>query len=155
MQDRPNAMDDQDKPPEDRAEERSSESLTGPESVVDTGGGAVIGGDVTVQGGDFVGRDQITIKEEAAYDVRGLPNPYLGLSAFTYGDQAAFGGREAGVRQAVEKLTSPGSRQALLFISGASGCGKSSFAQAGLLPALVGYYEERKKARQAREEATA
>ena len=33
-----------------------------------TEGGAVVGGNVSVQGGDFVGRDKITITEETAYD---------------------------------------------------------------------------------------
>ena len=31
----------------------------GGQTVIDTGGGAYIGGNVTVQGGDFVGRDKI------------------------------------------------------------------------------------------------
>jgi energy-coupling factor transporter ATP-binding protein EcfA2 len=74
-----------------------------------------------------------------------LPNPYLGLSAFTYTDWAAFGGREASIQQAMTKLTTPGSQQTLLFITGASGCGKSSLAQAGLLPALEAHYKERRK----------
>jgi WD40 repeat protein len=106
-----------------------------------TEGGAFIRGNVNVQKGDFIGRDKIT--EETSYNVAGLPNPYLGLSAFTYTDQAAFGGREANIRQAMTMLTSPGARQTLLFVTGASGCGKSSFAQAGLLPALEIYYQER------------
>jgi chromosomal replication initiation ATPase DnaA len=74
---------------------------------------------------------------EQAYDVRGLANPYLGLAAFTYAERAKYAGRERVVEQAVELLTTPGKQRVLLFITGASGSGKSSLAQAGLLPALV------------------
>jgi WD40 repeat protein/energy-coupling factor transporter ATP-binding protein EcfA2 len=93
---------------------------------------------------NVAGRD-IIITDEVAYDVRGLPNPYLGLHAFSYADRTAFAGREFSIRQAVEKLTLPGSQQTLIFITGASGSGKSSFAQAGLLPALETHYQERDK----------
>jgi hypothetical protein len=43
----------------------------------------------------------------------------------------------------VAKLTTPGVQRALLFITGASGSGKSSFAQAGLIPALEQHYTAR------------
>ncbi len=85
------------------------------------------------------------IEAEKAYDVRGLPNPYPGLRAFTYADRAAFAGREALIEDSVARLTTPGDPQSLTFITGASGSGKSSFAQAGLLPALEEHYRARGK----------
>jgi hypothetical protein len=89
--------------------------------------------------------EQVFIEAEKAYDVRGLPNPYLGLRAFTYADRAAFAGREALVEESVARITNPGDPQSLTFITGASGSGKSSFAQAGLLPALEEHYRLRGK----------
>ena len=109
---------------------------------INTGGGTHIEGSVTV-GGDFVGRDKITITEEAAYNVSGLPNPYLGLRAFTYLDRHAFGGREHKIGEVLAQLTELGANRSLLFVTGASGSGKSSFVQAGLLPALHEHYERR------------
>lgn len=129
----------------------SPETATSPpevtQGVINTGGGAAIQGNVAVQGGDFVGRDQYKtiVTEETSYDVRGVPNPYLGLRAFNYGDRGAFGGRDRAIREAVAKLTGPGTKQTLFFITGASGGGKSSFAQAGLMPALEAHYSERRK----------
>ncbi|MCB0110307.1 MAG: hypothetical protein KDE53_30515, partial [Caldilineaceae bacterium] len=93
--------------------------------------------------GQIAGRDiNITYEGDAAYDVRGLENPYLGLAAFTYAERDRYAGREAETQQALTRLTTPGSEQALLFITGASGSGKSSFAQAGLLPALEYHYHQ-------------
>jgi WD40 repeat protein len=80
---------------------------------------------------------------ELAYDVRGLPNPYLGLRPFGYGDRASYAGRERGIAQALAALTGPGEERTLLFITGASGSGKSSFVQAGLIPALEEFYAAR------------
>ncbi|HLE14415.1 MAG TPA: hypothetical protein VI776_06685, partial [Anaerolineales bacterium] len=98
---------------------------------------------VVTGGGDFVGRDKIVLTEETAYDVRGLPNPYPGLESYTYEKRAAFAGREAAVQAAAGRITDPAGRQVLTFITGVSGSGKSSFAQAGLLPALEEYYAAR------------
>ena len=89
--------------------------------------------------------EQVFIEAEKAYDVRGLPNPYPGLRAFTYADRAAFAGREALIEDSVARLATPGDPQSLTFITGASGSGKSSFAQAGLLPALEEHYHARGK----------
>jgi WD40 repeat protein len=75
--------------------------------------------------------------------VRDLDNPYLGLAAFTYAERAKYAGRGTQVAEAVAKLTTPGEQRALLFITGASGSGKSSFAQAGLIPALEQHYQQR------------
>lgn len=74
------------------------------------------------------------------YDVYGLPNPYLGLRAFSYDDRAIYAGREHLAQETVQRLTAPGTQQTLLFITGASGSGKSSFAQAGLIPLLENHY---------------
>jgi hypothetical protein len=112
---------------------------------IDTGGGSYIAGGVDTRGGDFIGRDQVVITEEKSYDVTGLANPYLGLRSFTYDDRASFAGREKLIEDALEKIANPTQRQTLTFITGASGSGKSSFAQAGLIPALEVYYHERHK----------
>ena len=44
-------------------------------------------------------------RADVAYDVSGLPNPYLGLESFTYETRDRFGGREQQVADAVELLT--------------------------------------------------
>lgn len=92
-------------------------------------------GDLSI--GDVAGRDVIKVS------VAGLPNPYPELRPFTYTDRASFAGRERLVSAALAQLTTPGQEQTLLFVTGASGCGKSSFVQAGLLPALEAYYRDR------------
>jgi hypothetical protein len=93
-------------------------------------------GDITVQG-DVAGRDIIKITEELAYDVSNLnANPYLGLASYTYETRGFYGGREPQVRETVARMTAVGDEQVLVFVTGASGSGKSSFAQAGLVPAL-------------------
>lgn len=81
--------------------------------------------------------------DEASHIVAGLRSPYLGLRAFGYDDRLAYAGRERGIDEAVTRLTTPGRQQTVLFITGASGCGKSSFVQAGLLPALETHYQKR------------
>ncbi|MEP7200860.1 MAG: hypothetical protein ABI874_13640, partial [Chloroflexota bacterium] len=87
-----------------------------------------------------VGGDVVIHFAEQAYEVRGLPNPFLGMQTFTYADHAKFGGRQQAIRETVAKLTVPDAPLSLLFVTGASGSGKSSFAQAGLLPALEHFY---------------
>jgi WD40 repeat protein len=86
---------------------------------------------------------KVVTESAVARDVSGLGNPYLGLSAYTYEDRDRFAGRAGEVERAVRMLTEPGETRPLLFVTGASGCGKSSFAQAGVQPALVAHYEER------------
>jgi tetratricopeptide (TPR) repeat protein len=67
-----------------------------------------------------------------------LRNPYRGLEQFEYQHHAIFFGRDREVREVVQQLLrreiagAPG-----LLVEGASGSGKSSFLQAGLLPALI------------------
>ncbi len=58
--------------------------------------------------------------------------PYLGLRPFTIADSSRFFGREREVEAALNRLQ----QEPLLALVGASGAGKSSFVQAGLLPSL-------------------
>ena len=110
-------------------------------------GGIIISGKVDNIGKDVIGRDQnITtniVSEDSVYDVEGLPNPYLGLQAFTYNERDRYAGREKLTEEALQLLVSPDEQRNLLFVTGASGSGKSSFAQAGLLPTLISYYEQK------------
>jgi WD40 repeat protein len=80
---------------------------------------------------------------DVATDVRGLPNPYLGLKPFAYDDRGRFAGREDVVDASVARLATPGAQQTVLFITGASGSGKSSLAKAGIVPALEAAYAAR------------
>lgn len=67
-----------------------------------------------------------------------LRNPFKGLHAFAEADAADFFGREASVRELLEKMAEgiPGNR--FLAVVGPSGSGKSSVVRAGLLPMLRG-----------------
>lgn len=71
-------------------------------------------------------------------DVRGLPNPFLGLHSYTFNERKRFAGRDKALLEVMHRLT--GMQQTILFINGPSGVGKSSFAQAKLLPELEAYY---------------
>ena len=90
---------------------------------------------------------QVAVFEDPTYphDVRGMENPYLGLRSFTYDDRTIYAGRERDIAHSVAKLTSPGEQRVILFITGASGSGKSSLAQAGLLPMLEDHYQQRNR----------
>jgi WD40 repeat protein len=131
---------------EDIGRNEQQEELHEPERAVQ---GDAVRRDKVVMGdeihGDKVGRDKITITEEQAYNVSGLPNPYLGLKSYEYQDRFAYAGRDTEIRDAISRLTKPGEQQVLLFVTGASGSGKSSFAQAGLIPALESHYQKRHK----------
>jgi WD40 repeat protein len=113
--------------------------------------GAVVRvGDITESTGVAIGTGAVasvtTIAPDLVHDVSALAgnlNPYLGLGPFTYDLRERYAGREAQVADAVEKLIAPGAQRTMLFVLGASGSGKSSFAQAGLLPALEAHYRER------------
>jgi WD40 repeat protein len=105
----------------------------------------VVGGNVNTGGGDFIGRDKNVFLEDAAYTVAGLANPYLGLSAFTYAERTLYAGRTDTLAHAVHQLTDAGGERVLLFVTGASGSGKSSFVLGGLLPALENRYAELKR----------
>jgi hypothetical protein len=80
------------------------------------------------------------ITDAQPYDVHGLANPYLGLQSFTYADHAKYAGCEKLIAETVARLTAPDDPLSLMFITGASGSGKSSCAQAGVLPALEKHY---------------
>ena len=83
---------------------------------------------------------ELVVTGDQQYDVHGLANPYLGLQSFTYADHAKYAGREKLIAETVARLTAPDDPLALLFVTGASGSGKSSFVQAGVLPALEKHY---------------
>jgi hypothetical protein len=89
-----------------------------------------------------IGHADIHVGEQA-HDVRGLASPYLGLRSFDYMDKDLYAGHAASIEAAARLLTAPRHERTLLFITGASGSGKSSFARAGLIPALERSYEQR------------
>lgn len=71
--------------------------------------------------------EEVTLRVEGAEDKR----PYPGLESFTEADAEFFFGREVEVEAVLKKLQ----RANLLAIIGPSGAGKTSFVQAGLIPA--------------------
>jgi WD40 repeat protein len=73
--------------------------------------------------------EEVTLRVEGVEDKR----PYPGLSSFTAADAEFFFGREVEVEAVWKKLQ----RANLLAIIGPSGAGKTSFLQAGLLPAAA------------------
>lgn len=72
--------------------------------------------------------EEVTQRSEIAEDRK----PYPGLSAFTEKDKDFFFGREQEVETVLKKLQD----HHLIAIIGPSGAGKTSFLQAGLIPAL-------------------
>lgn len=65
-------------------------------------------------------------------------SPFRGLDAYLFEHAPIFFGRSAATRAAVEQLTTNAEHgRGFLLIIGASGSGKSSLAQAGVLPALA------------------
>ncbi len=132
---------------------------------IDTGGGAVIQGSVTVEhDGAFVGHDKKDIRAEtyieqatfitpaptpspiAEAPAPGEP-PFMGLQYFDEADADLFFGREELTAQLAARLRiTPSSSQAaegvgwggvrFLAVVGASGSGKSSLVRAGMIPAL-------------------
>ena len=66
-----------------------------------------------------------------------LDTPYLGLQSFSYAERSIFFGREAAIEdlQAFLLQREQAGKPGVLIVA-ASGAGKSSLAQAGLLPAL-------------------
>jgi hypothetical protein len=100
-------------------------------------------GDITIR--DIAGRDinHITVVVgEQVYEVSGA-NPYPGMQPLEQGQGHLLIGRADEIQNAVKLLTDPGKEQALCFVTGVSGSGKSSFARAGLLPALEQLYRAR------------
>lgn len=116
--------------------------FTHPRSVISFNnsqtGDATINGDVA---GSNVFKISLSLQQlDNQYKVHGLPNPFLGLRPFTYHERKLFAGRERQVEAAVRVLTNPGYEQEILFVTGTSGSGKSSFVQAGVMPALEKHY---------------
>jgi hypothetical protein len=60
--------------------------------------------------------------------------PYRGLLPYTFADAPLFAGRQTEIRECAEALFA--SDKTVFLLHGHSGCGKSSFLQAGLLPHL-------------------
>lgn len=60
--------------------------------------------------------------------------PYKGLAYYAAADRMLFTGREADVDSCVRRLSASETR--ILLIHGRTGCGKSSFLRAGLIPEL-------------------
>ena len=72
--------------------------------------------------------EEITVRAETIED----RTPYPGLSSFSSGDSEYFFGREQEVESLIKKLH----QLHLMALIGPSGAGKTSFLQAGLIPAL-------------------
>jgi WD40 repeat protein len=75
--------------------------------------------------------EEITPATVTGLTARLTVQPYPGLASFTEAESAYFHGRESEVETVWSRLP----RQDLLVIIGASGTGKTSFLQAGLMPA--------------------
>ena len=77
--------------------------------------------------------------DDSALPRRELQNPYKGLSKFLEGDEETFFGREQATEVLMEKMEralSTPEKARLFVLTGASGCGKSSLARAGLMAGL-------------------
>jgi hypothetical protein len=66
---------------------------------------------------------------------RAMDPPYPGLEAFREEDAAVFFGRGSDASRALDMLRTA-RREGLLLVLGASGCGKSSFVRASVIPLL-------------------
>src|SRR6266508_1054980 len=104
---------------------------------VNTGGGDYAGRDIDKRHGTFN-----TYTEDTRYDVRALESPYLGLRSYSYAEHDRFAGRDRSLGEAASKLIEGSGHRSLLFVTGVSGSGKSSFVKAGLVPKLEEYYTE-------------
>ena len=60
--------------------------------------------------------------------------PYKGLATYSASDRLLFSGREDDIQRCMARLTSNSTR--ILMIHGHTGCGKSSFLRAGLIPRM-------------------
>lgn len=82
------------------------------------------------------------VLDDSPYAVGGMDSPFLGLRSFTYANRSRYAGHNEALANALDVLTRPGEQLVFLLVTGASGSGKSSFIQAGLLPALEKQYEK-------------
>ncbi len=75
--------------------------------------------------------------QELATDPPARPSaPYVGVRTYGFDETAIFGGREAEVAQ-VGALVARRARWRIVLLHGQTGCGKSSFLKAGLIPELT------------------
>ncbi len=79
---------------------------------------------------------EISRKTQIITPVVAPPNPYKGLRPFMETDAGYFYGREKTLQRILQRLIEPSPYQRFLAIVGASGSGKSSIVNAGLIPAL-------------------
>ena len=73
-----------------------------------------------------------TLNHRLGVDADEMTSPFLGLMPFTESDAGRFFGRESEVEGFVQRLR----EDAVLTVVGASGAGKTSFVQAGVIPRL-------------------
>jgi DNA-binding SARP family transcriptional activator/WD40 repeat protein len=76
------------------------------------------------------------ITGDASDTLAATRNPYVGLRSFQESDAEVFFGRGRVVKEMLARLAEPNVRGRLVAVVGASGSGKSSVVQAGLVPAL-------------------
>jgi hypothetical protein len=69
-------------------------------------------------------------------------SPYKGLARYTYGDAHLFAGRSEEIDKCASLIIESNAR--LFLLHGYSGCGKSSFLEAGLVPRLDQLFQSRK-----------
>src|SRR6266436_760497 len=62
------------------------------------------------------------------------PNPYVGLRSYGESDAGLFAGRDADIANLADLVADREKR--LILLHGITGCGKSSFLRAGVLPVL-------------------
>ena len=73
--------------------------------------------------------------EETVVEAPAWPaEPYKGLATYSARDRLLFSGRQDDVQRCMTRLTSNSTR--ILMIHGHTGCGKSSFLRAGLIPRM-------------------
>jgi hypothetical protein len=101
-------------------------------------GGIVIGsvgGDLSLHaGGDIVGGNKTIINNIIQRIAKELTTtPYKFLASYEIGDREIFYGRDA----IIEELAAQVGRHKVILISGASGAGKSSLVNAGLIPRVA------------------
>lgn len=63
-------------------------------------------------------------------------HPYKGLDYFTIGERALYAGRDEEISECTSFLTTQS--KSLFILYGSTGCGKSSFIRAGLIPSVEG-----------------
>ena len=102
----------------------------------ETSGGIVVGtvgGDFSLQaGGDIVAGNKTVINNIIQRIARELTTtPYKFLASYDIADRDIFYGRDT----VIGELAAQVGRQKVILINGASGSGKSSLVNAGLIPA--------------------